>query len=98
MYDFFQIDCEDTKVPFYPWDVIQKSEYILREHDQIYPLFLQINFPQLHVDYPEQIPEEYLERAKHIRFEARKIYAGIKALISDRVSFVIAMELKPTTI
>lgn len=56
--------------------MITKSEDILKEHNQIYPLFLQVNFPQLHADYPEQVPEEYRERAKGIPFEARRIYAG----------------------
>lgn len=71
-----QIDCEDTTVPFSPWGVIQKAEDVLKGHDQIYPLYLQVNFPQLHADYPEQVPDEYLERAKNIPFEARRIYAG----------------------
>lgn len=83
------IDCEDTKIPFYPWDVVQKSEYILREQNQMYPLFLQINFPQLHADYIEQIPEEYQKRASHIQFEARKIYAGMVMQLDRAIGHLI---------
>jgi len=83
------IDCEDTNVPFYPWEVIQKAEDVLKQHDQIYPLYLQINFPQLHADYPEQVPEEYRDRAKNIPFEARKIYAGMIMQLDRAVGHLI---------
>ena len=68
-------------MPFYPWGVIEKAEDILKSHDQFYPLYLQVNFPQLHVDYPEQIPEDYRERTKRIPFEARRVYAGMFDMI-----------------
>lgn len=83
------IDCEDTNIPFYPWDVIQKSELILKEHDQANSLFLQVNFPQLHADYPQQVPDEYLEKAKHIPFEARRIYAGLIMQLDRAVGHLI---------
>lgn len=61
----------------------------MREHSKLYPLFLQINFPQLHADYPEQVPDEYLERAKHIRFEARRIYAGLVMQLDRAIGHLI---------
>lgn len=85
------IDCGDTRIPFYPWDVVQKSEYILREQTHQYPLFLQINFPQLHADYEEQIPEEYRKRASHIQFEARRIYAGLVMQLDRAIGHLIRM-------
>ncbi|XP_065647242.1 arylsulfatase I [Hydra vulgaris] len=83
------IDCKDTDIPFYPWDVIQKAENVLKQQDQIYSLFLQVNFPQLHADYPEQIPDEYLTRAKNIPFEARKIYAGMIMQLDRAVGHLV---------
>jgi len=83
------IDCEDTNIPFYPWDVVQKSEFVLREHDQNYPLFLQINFPQLHADYPAQVPTEYLDKVKSIPSEGRRIYAGMIMELDRAVGHLI---------
>ena len=72
-----QIDCSDTPIPFYPWDAVREAEYILRDHDQYYPLFLQVNFPQMRADYPGQVPPEYLARAANIVSEPRKVFAGL---------------------
>ena len=49
---------------------------MLRDHDHYYPLYLQVNFPQLRADYPGQVPPEYLLRASNIPGPARQVFGG----------------------
>ena len=63
-------------MPFYPWDAVREAEYVLRDHDHYYPLFLQVNFPQLRADYPGQVPPDYLLKASNIGREPRRVYGG----------------------
>ena len=88
-----QLDCDETNIPFYPWGVVREAEYILRDHDQTYPLFLQVNFPQLRADYPEQVPKEYLDKVSRIPSEARRVYAGIVVFLSVIDLFSIIFKL-----
>ncbi|XP_065070818.1 arylsulfatase I-like [Rhopilema esculentum] len=85
------IDCSDTPIPFYPWDAVREAEYILRDHDQYYPLFLQVNFPQMRADYPGQVPPEYLARAANIMSEPRQVFAGMVMELDKAVGHLVRL-------
>lgn len=85
------IDCADTQVPFYPWDVVREAEYVLKDHNQYHPLFMQINFPQLRVDIPEHIPQEYLTRASNIRSEPRRVYGAMVMELDRAIGHLVRL-------
>ena len=96
----FQLDCSDTQYPFYPWDAVREAEYVLRDHDHYYPLYLQVNFPQLRADYPGQVPPEYLLRASNIPGSARQVFGGkIPTTFYEQylISFKLAIFLEFTS-
>eukprot|EP00794_Sanderia_malayensis_P018174 gene18174-19988_t len=85
------IECDDTNIPFYPWDVVRQAEYVLRDHDQYFPLFLQVNFPKLQIDSPEQVPEEYIMRASTIPNESRRVYGAMVMELDRAIGHLVRL-------
>lgn len=83
------LDCSDTQYPFYPWDAVREAEYVLRDHDHYYPLYLQVNFPQLRADYPGQVPPEYLLRASTIPGPARQVFGAMVMELDRAIGHLI---------
>ena len=67
--------------------IADEAVKILKEHDLKKPLFLLVSFNAPHS--PQQVPNQYLLRNKHITNKRRQTYAGMVSCMDDMIGRIV---------